>query len=78
MSEAEPSGGKNTIMDDPNYVIQGSYDDGRICEEDGRETEADAIACARRMLASLTFEGTQVRVITRDGEFVFERIRRCG
>ena len=61
---------------DHEFIIQGTYDDGTIAEEDGAETRASAIDCARRMLNSLTFEGTQVRVMTRDGDFVFERIRR--
>jgi hypothetical protein len=57
---------------DPNYVIQGMYSDGTIAEEDGAESHDGAIECALGMLSSLTFEGSQVCVTTRDGEIVFE------
>lgn len=55
-------------MQDPNFVVQGLWSDGRIAEEDGADEIEGAIKTAERMAASPTFEGSAVRVITRDGE----------
>jgi hypothetical protein len=53
---------------DTNYVVQGVYPDERICETDGDDDVEAAIKRAERMRKSPTFEGTSVRVISRDGE----------
>jgi hypothetical protein len=57
-----------TAMEDPNFVVQGLWSDGRIAEEDGADELEKAIKKAERLCASPLFEGTAVRVITRDGE----------
>jgi len=62
-----------TTTDDPTYIIQGLYSDGTIAEQDGAETLALAKAAAFRMLRSPCFEGSCVRIITRDGELVTNR-----
>lgn len=62
-------------MSDAEYIIQGLYSDGTtIAEEDEAETAAEAKSRAFDMLHSPTFEGSSVRVITRDGENVTKRI----
>lgn len=64
---------KNGIVEDGDYFISGAYSDGKICESFGFDgTEEAAIREARKMLRSPTFEGDSVRVITRDGELVFQ------
>lgn len=55
-------------MEDPNFVVQGLWSDGRIAEEDGEDDLEKAIKMAERMTVSPLFEGTAVRVLTRDGE----------
>lgn len=54
------------------FVVQGSYSDGRICEEWTEEDEAAARKAAFRLLHANTFEGTQTRVITTDGELIWD------
>jgi hypothetical protein len=59
--------------EDGDYVITGMYSDGSVTMEFGFDgDEKEAIAEARRWLRSSTFEGDSVRVITRDGELVFQ------
>jgi len=55
-------------MQDPNFVVQGMWSDSRICGEDGADDVEEAIRKARAMVESPLFEGSCVRVITRDGE----------
>ena len=60
--------------DDPDYVIQGCYhgDNATIAETDGSDAETEAVSMARKMLKDPAFEGDYVRVITRDGELVYD------
>lgn len=54
------------------YVIQGLWsDNGLVCEEN-EDVEEVAISKAKRLLADPTFEGESVRVITSDGELVWD------
>lgn len=57
-----------TAMEDLDFVVQGLWSDGRIESEDGADDLEKAIKKAERLSASPLFEGTAVRVITRDGE----------
>jgi len=59
-------------VDDPDYIIQGTYSDGRISEEFGYNHKAHAVEKAKQLLRSPYFEGERVRVITRDGELVWD------
>jgi hypothetical protein len=57
------------------YIIQGLYEgEAGYLAAGGWSTddEAEAIEGARRLLRAPDFEGDSVRVITRDGELVFE------
>lgn len=56
------------MVDDPNFVVQGVWPDGRICETDGDDDVEAAVKKAEGMRDSPTFEGTSVRVTSRDGE----------
>lgn len=70
--------GDNPIVsgyDDPFYIVHGMYEDSRITDEFGSDDEAEALAAAKKLLRSPFFEGDIVRVITRDGEFVWEQHR---
>jgi hypothetical protein len=58
-------------VEDGDYVVQGSWSDGRISEEFGMNDEKAAVAAAKKLLKDPTFEGDSVRVITRDGELVW-------
>jgi hypothetical protein len=53
------------------YVIQG-INSGFISEEFSMADEDKALLAAKGLLKSATFEGTSVRVITRDGELVWD------
>lgn len=55
-------------MEDHDFVVQGLWSDGKIAEEDGDDDFEKAVKKAQRMCASPLFEGTAVRVISRDGE----------
>ncbi len=59
-------------LDDPNYIVQGCYSDGRVCESTGSDLKEGAIQMAKMMLSSLTFEGDYVFVMSRDGELVYD------
>lgn len=66
-------------VEDPFYVVQGMYGDGRIVVEFGYDDEEKAIYEAEKLLKirrSHWFEGDRVRVITRDGELVWDSCRR--
>ncbi len=56
------------MVDDPNFTVQGLWSDGRVAETDGDDDVEKAIKKAAKMASSPTFEGTAVRVLTRDGE----------
>ena len=56
-------------MDDPNFIVQGLWSDGSICgSEDGSDDLNNAISKAKALVRSSYFEGSYVRVITRDGD----------
>lgn len=59
-------------MRDHDFVVQGIYSDGRISEETGSNDEMVARTMAKDMLSDLGFEGEYVRIITRDGELVYD------
>ena len=54
------------------YVVQGAYTDGTRTDEWNVDDEQQAIAEAKTLLRDPIFEGDTVRVITIDGELVFE------
>jgi hypothetical protein len=58
--------------DDPDYIVQGCYSDGLVCESTGSDNEAEAVKLALDMKKSPTFEGDYVFVMSRDGELVFD------
>lgn len=70
---------KNRSVDDGDYVVRGAYSDGTIVGglgggggmSIGYDDEEVAIREAKKMLRDPTFEGDNVRVITRDGELVW-------
>lgn len=71
------SAGRQGRVEDGDYVVQGCYSDGRVAIEFGTDDEEYAIREAKKLLkvsGSGWFEGDRVRVITRDGELVFEQI----
>lgn len=53
------------------YIVQGVLS-GIILHEETHSEEAVALARAVALADDATFEGTDVRVITSDGELVFE------
>lgn len=61
-----------TPVEDPEYVIQGAYSDGRITESFGFDDEDTARSEAWKLSKSPYFEGDHVRIITRDGELVWD------
>jgi hypothetical protein len=61
-----------TPVEDPEYVIQGAYSDGRIMESFGFDDEDTARSEAWKLSKSPYFEGDHVRIITRDGELVWD------
>jgi hypothetical protein len=61
-----------TPVEDPEYVIQGAYSDGRITESFGFDDEDTARSEAWKLSKSPYFEGDYVRIITRDGEIVWD------
>lgn len=59
-------------VDDPDYIIQGFYEDGYAAGDSfGYDDEDEAIRQAQKMDGESWFEGDYVRVITRDGELVW-------
>lgn len=54
------------------YVIQGIQLDCLIQVEFSREDKDEAVIEAENLLNSPTFEGDSVRIITRDGELVWD------
>ena len=60
-------------VDDPFYIIQGLYNNGYIGAgaDFGYDDEKTALDEAEKLSKSLFFEGDYVRVITRDGDFVW-------
>lgn len=67
---------------DPDYVVQGLYFDSTLSREDGSDNEDEAVTIAKTMVKDPTFEGDYVRIITRDGELVWdsraEGFKKCG
>lgn len=63
---------KNKSTEDPDYIVQGAYSDGRISDTFGYDDEEVAVREAKKLLHDPTFEGDNVRVITRDGELVWD------
>ncbi len=71
---------KDKSTDDPDYVILPLWSDGTIVgglgggggESFGFDDEEVAIREAKKLLRDPTFEGDSVRVITRDGELVWD------
>jgi hypothetical protein len=78
LEERSPmSGQEQQEILDPDYVIQGLYTSGYLAyAEFGFDDEATAIAEAKKLAGSrgapYFFEGDYVRVITRDGELVWD------
>lgn len=70
-AEEETEEDEGTV-DDPDYVIQGIYDNGTISDEYGYDDEDKAVREAEKLANSSLFEGDYVRVITRDGELVWD------
>lgn len=64
--------------DDPDYIVQGLYRGGRGAEEDGSNDIVEAVHKALSMKRSSHFQGDYVRVITRDGEGVYDTSRGEG
>jgi len=58
-------------VEDGDYVVQGAWSDGRISETFSLNDEKAAVSAAQKLLRDPTFEGDNVRVITRDGELVW-------
>lgn len=54
------------------FIIQGIMSDVLICNEFSRADEEVARREARALLNDATFEGDSVRIITRDGELVWD------
>jgi hypothetical protein len=69
-----------SFHDDPDYVVQGLYKGqwGGVAEQDGSNDIVDAVHKALAMKRSSHFEGDYVRVITRDGESVYDTSRGEG
>jgi len=59
-------------VDDGFYIVQGAYNNGRVTTEIHFDDEEEAVREAKRLLRSNYFEGDNVRVITVDGELVWE------
>jgi len=70
--------GRSTPVEDPEYVIQGLYNDGTIHESFGFDDEATARSEAWKLSRSAYFEGDYVRIITRDGELVWDSRGKGG
>jgi len=70
----EPEEEEEENEDDPEYVIQGLYSDGTLVSgyEYGYDDEDETIREAQKIADSSSFEGDYVRVITRDGELVWD------
>lgn len=62
---------KHAHVEDGDYVIQGSWSDGRVSDSFGMNDEEAAVSAAKKLLRDPTFEGDEVTVITRDGELVW-------
>jgi hypothetical protein len=61
------------MVDDPFYVIQGIYKNGYISDNfGGYDDEETALAEAAKFARSPFFEGDYVRIITRDGDLVWD------
>lgn len=54
------------------YVIQGIMSGSFICDEFSMDDEGEARTAADELLKSNIFEGDSVRIITRDGELVWD------
>lgn len=65
---------RHESVEDPDYVIQGYYSESGMLTggEYGYDSEKIAVAEAKKMSKSPYFEGDHVRVITRDGELVWD------
>ena len=54
------------------YVVQGLWSDGHIVAERTVKDEATAVSEARRDLVCPFFEGDAMRIITSDGDLVWD------
>jgi len=54
------------------YVVQGLWSDGRVCDEFNCEDEDTAQCLAADLIISPIFEAHSVRIITVDGEMVWD------
>ena len=54
------------------YIIQGIMSGILICHEESVAEENKARVIADKLLKDPTFEGNSVRIITRDGELVWD------
>jgi hypothetical protein len=54
------------------FIIQGIMSGVLVCNEFSLADEGDARREARKLLNDATFEGDSVRIITRDGELVWD------
>lgn len=61
-----------TPAEDPEYVVQGLYKGGVISDSFGYDDEDTARSEAWKLFKSPYFEGDYVRIITRDGELVWD------
>ena len=60
-------------VDDPFYIIQGFYnDDDRVINGWGYDDEEITLREAKKLLREPWFEGDYVRIITRDGDLVWD------
>jgi hypothetical protein len=55
------------------YFVQGMYECGTICYENQTDDELEAIKEGMDLLKDPTFEGEHARVMTGDGELVWEK-----
>ena len=58
-------------VDDPLFIIQGLWSDGTVSESFGYDDEETAVYEAEKLARSSHFEGDRVRVISADGEQVW-------
>ncbi len=65
---------RNGVVDgEGDFMIAGMYSDGRICEEFGFDgSEEKAIGVAKNLLQSPYFEGDRVRVMSLDGDMIYD------
>lgn len=57
------------------YIVQGIMSNIFICFEDSFQKKDEALGVGEKLLKASDFEGDSVRVITHDGELVWESKR---